>query len=163
MALALGLAVLGIAAAAGSSQSAAPGPKRKDEAIADKSEVLQSAWTNEPFREWNYGREPFKRRRPVAELSTQSRVLEDVSLRMTPEYKEFMRQKIDDALFDDVPFRGERASRWAARDRRRLPVIRHPNSEQAWMYLPKQSEAVRNEPQHHGGTPSLARPPLAMK
>lgn len=106
----------------------------------------QAVWDEQLFRPYWYGREPFKRKNATPALSTTRNVMEDVSLRLTPEYKEWMRSRIEDTEFDDVPFRGERASRWAGRDRRRLPFFNHPNSEQAWTYIPQASADVQMIP-----------------
>lgn len=106
----------------------------------------EATWDREQFRPYYYGREPFKRRQAVPSLSTTRNIIEDVSLRLTDEYKERMRSNIENTEWDEVPFRGERASRWAGRDRRRLPFINHPNSEQAWVCIPPLAQEVNMVP-----------------
>jgi hypothetical protein len=125
--------------AATSKETAAALKKKADWGLLATQEAV---WDREMFRPYYYGREPFARRRAIPRLSTTRNIAEDVSLRLTPEFKLRMQQGIDNTEWDEVPFRGERASRWAARDRRRLPIINHPNSEQAWIKIPQEAADV---------------------
>lgn len=120
----------------------------KEKAKWGELATQQATWDREMFRPYWYGREPFKRRQAVPRLSTTRNIAEDVSLRLTPEVKMRMQAGIENTEWDEVPFRGERASRWAARDRRRLPIINHPNSEQAWIKIPENAAAVDMIPPH---------------
>lgn len=101
----------------------------------------QNTWTTAPYVPANSGKGPLVRRLAVPDLQARTVMgaAEDQSLRLTDQYKEFMRQRIEDTEFDEVPFKGERASHWAGRSRRTLPIINHPNSDISYVGIPPAS------------------------
>lgn len=105
-------------------------------------EPQQANWTTQPLKGQHYGREPFKRNMPVAPLRAPSRVTEETQLEMNDAYKEYMRQMIEDTEWDAPPLQGERASLWPDRERRRMPIINHPNSVYSVLRVPPESEAI---------------------
>lgn len=109
-------------------------------------DTQQNLWTREKFRPYWHGSKPFARNQPVPSLTTSRRVMEEQSLSLTNDYKETIRRNIEDTEWDDVPFRGERADQWAGRDRRRLPIINHPNSEISWVTIGEDAASVDNFP-----------------
>lgn len=99
------------------------------ELYSGESLTQQAMWTAEPYRPLHYGNPRYRQWRvPNPAPSTTRLLIEDVSLSLNPEYKEWMREAIEDTEWDDVPFRGERATYWPAREKRRIPFINHPNS-----------------------------------
>lgn len=98
----------------------------------------QNNWTTAPYVPANSGKGPLQRRLAVPDLQARTVMgaAEDTSLRLSDQYKEYMRKKIEDTEFDEVPFRGERASDWAGRSRRTVPIINHPNSEISYVGIP---------------------------
>jgi len=132
------MAALAGAAFLFSTQDAAAGsaPDTRDHALTE------AVWTAEPWRPTHYGARPFKTRHAVPELTTQRLNLEDVSLRLTPQYAAFMAERIENTEWDAPPLSGERAYYWPAREARRMPFFNHPNSDISWMRTSPDSARV---------------------
>lgn len=100
-----------------------------EEILSGQDVVTQATWDVEPYRpDWMGNPKTWKWRQNQCPPSTSRKVAEDESMRLTPQFKEMIRAHIEDTEWDDIPLRGERADRWAARDRRRVPIARNPNS-----------------------------------
>jgi len=93
-----------------------------------EDDIQQAVWQGPGFRPYTLGHVPHARRLPNPDLISQRVLLENESLHLAPNFKEFMRQQIRDTEWDEVPFRGERAHYRTALQHRRLPIINNWDS-----------------------------------
>lgn len=165
------MAIVAVVGAAGLAYALATqtpdAPERKearDQLMQDAREgqlaTQQAAWTREQFRPYWHGSRPFARRHAQPDRSTQTQILEDASLTLSDDYKRYMREQIADSEFDDIPFRGERAAYWSARERRRMPFVNNPGSEGAWVGMP--ALALEETPALQNPNPKPDGPDHAM-
>lgn len=67
----------------------------------------------------------------------ESRIMEDATNYMSNASKINIAEQIEDSLFDEVPFRGERADYRLATQRRRMPIINNPGWSQIVVPVPQ--------------------------
>lgn len=96
-------------------------------AAAGQLQTQQAYWTVELPRRQVHGTLPYARRHAVPDRR-QTPILIASGMHLSDEYKEYMRALIQDTEPVVIPFSGYRAHYNPELQRRRLPIINHPDS-----------------------------------